>query len=215
MLAGHFRRHDIITPERVAPSPLDKTLLHLSFMPVPTCSFTLRLITHILLCFCFDIFGISGKVLAIVSASALVIAFHTLVEPPGMLLVLMPVYCFRCYLFRGSLPSECFQGNSSFYTPLVTSSSLVLESMTSLLHILIGCHGALIGYQGTGVPPSGDFSHFPVLFSAERSDVFQPSSRLDAFSPAGRMQTLMFSPGWYCYFRRRFKTRAHRNLSRR
>ena len=200
-------------PERVAPSPLDKTLLHLSFTPVPACSFALRLITHILLCFCFDIFGISGKVLAIASASALVRAFRALAEPPDMLLVLTPVYCFRCYLFRGPLPSECFQGNSSFYTPLVTSSSLLLESMTSLLHILIGCHGALIGYQKTGVPPSGDFSHFPALFSAERSDVFQPSLRSDTFSPAGRMRTRMFSPGWYCYFRRQFKTRAHRNLS--
>ena len=202
-------------PERVAPSPLDKMLLHLSFTPVPACSFALRLITHILLCFCFDIFGISGKVLAIASASALVRVFCTLAEPPGMLLVLMPVYSLRCYLFEGPLPSECFQGNLSFYTPLVMSSSLVLESMTSSLRILIGCHGALIGYQGTGVPPSGDFSHFPALFSAERSDVFQPSLRLDMFSPAGCMQMRMFLPGWYCYFRRQFKTRAHRNLSHR
>ena len=200
-------------PERVAPSPLDKTLLHLSFTPAPACSFALCLITHILLCFCFDIFGISGKVLAIASASALVRVFHILVEPPGMLLVLTPVYCFRCYLFGGPLPSECFQENSSFYTPLVMSSSLVLESMTSSLCVLIGCHGALIGYQGTGVPPSTDFSHFPMLFSAKRSDVFQASSRSDAFSPAGHMRMRMFSPGWYCYFRRRFKTRAHRNLS--
>ena len=32
--AGHFRLHGIMT-ERDAPSPLDKTLLHLPFAPVP------------------------------------------------------------------------------------------------------------------------------------------------------------------------------------
>ena len=74
------------------PSPLDKTLLHLSFTPVPACSFALRLITHILLPFSFDIFGISGRVLIIASASALVRVFLALAEPPGMVSMLTPVF---------------------------------------------------------------------------------------------------------------------------
>ena len=73
------------------PSPLDKMLLHLSFMPAPACNFALCLITHILLPFAFDIFGISGRVLFIASASALVRAFLTLAEPPGMMSMLTPV----------------------------------------------------------------------------------------------------------------------------
>ena len=130
------------------PSPLDKTLLHQSFMPAPACTFALCLVTHILFCCGFDIFGNSGKVLNMASASALVRAFLVLAEAPDMVLVFTPVYWFRCYLSGGQQRYERCQGNSAFYTPVMTSSSLVLESMTSSICNLIGCHGAVIGYQG-------------------------------------------------------------------
>ena len=72
---------------------------------------------------------------------------------------------------------------------LMTSSSLVLKSMTSPLRVLIGCQGDLIGYHGTAVTPSRDFLCYPARLSAERSDVFQPPKRQDAFPPAGRLRT--------------------------
>ena len=71
------------------PSPLDKTLLHLSFTPAPACILRLRLTTHILFDCGLDIAGRSGRFLLMASASALVRAF-LLAEPPGMLKVVMP-----------------------------------------------------------------------------------------------------------------------------
>ena len=99
---------------------------------------------------------------------------------------------FRCYLSRSQHPSDRFQGNSCFYTRMVTSSSLTLKTMTSSLSNLIGCYGDLIGYQGTQLPPSGDFFYFPTLLSIERSDVFQSPSRLHAFPPAGACERECF-----------------------
>ena len=68
--------------EKDAPSTLDKTLLHLDFMPCM--QFTLCLTTHILLHLCFAILGSSGSVLIIASASAFVRAL-TLAETPAMI----------------------------------------------------------------------------------------------------------------------------------
>ena len=71
--------------ERDAPSPLDKTLLHPAITPCACMQFTLCLITHILLCLVFAIFGSSSKVLIIVSASTFVRAFLGWAEMPAMI----------------------------------------------------------------------------------------------------------------------------------
>ena len=51
------------------------------------------------------------------------------------------------------------------------SSSLVLESMTSSLRILIGCHGAVIGYQEAGCHLAGIFLIFP-CFSVQKGQMY-------------------------------------------
>ena len=138
--AGCFRLCMIITlGEGCALSPRQNIATSV-FYACACMHFTLRLITHILLCRCFAIFGNSGRVLIMALASAMVRAFLTLAEVPDMVVKVDTCSCLRCYLSGGQHPSE--------HTPLVTSSSLVLKSMTSSTHNLIGCHGALIGYQG-------------------------------------------------------------------